>query len=127
MSEDIDKALRSDILSTIDGFIHQVLKIRKMLVGVSISGIILAPIAIGLASYLLTEDSLPEIIDDDDYFGEVLLAFLTAVVIISSVWFTEGIRQYRSMSSWQKRYDAYLEKKGEVDKKIESLYDSDEN
>ena len=43
---------RNNILTLIDNFIEQITKIRRFFIGVSISSIILAPIAISLAIYL---------------------------------------------------------------------------
>ncbi|HEX6672186.1 MAG TPA: hypothetical protein VF084_08120, partial [Nitrososphaeraceae archaeon] len=40
---------RNNILTLIDSFIEQITKIRRFFIGVSISSIILAPIAISLA------------------------------------------------------------------------------
>jgi len=44
---------RQDILDLIDSFVEQIHRIRKILLGVSISAVILAPLAIGLAIYLI--------------------------------------------------------------------------
>jgi hypothetical protein len=47
---------RYRILSLIDNFIEQIFQIRKTLLGVSISALVLAPIAIGLSVYLLQQE-----------------------------------------------------------------------
>ena len=44
----------TDILNLIDGFIDQISRIRTILKGVSISALILAPLAIILSVFLLT-------------------------------------------------------------------------
>lgn len=124
---DEENTSRNNILNLIESFIQQVVKIRGILVGVSVSGIILAPIAIGLAVYLISHPIFYDLLDSEDNFGEVLLVFLGAVISISTVWFVTGIRQYRSMSSWQKRYNKYLQEKNKIDKEIESQFGLDDN
>jgi hypothetical protein len=81
---------RYRILSIIETFIDQ---IRKTLLGVSISAVIMAPIAIGLSVYLLRHPSFLAIIDIENDFGIVLGILLGAIIIISSVWLVVGIRQ----------------------------------
>jgi hypothetical protein len=51
------------ILRLIDRFIEQIFHIRKTLLGVSISAVIMAPIAIGLSVYLLRHPSFIVILD----------------------------------------------------------------
>jgi hypothetical protein len=47
----------TDILNLIDGFIDQISKIRTILKGVSVSALILTPLAIVLSIFLLTHSS----------------------------------------------------------------------
>jgi hypothetical protein len=84
---------RYRILSIIETFIDQIFHIRKTLLGVSISAVIMAPIAIGLSIYLLRHPSFLAIIDIENDFGIVLGILLGAIIIISSVWLVVGIRQ----------------------------------
>ncbi|HET7641936.1 MAG TPA: hypothetical protein VFK40_00380, partial [Nitrososphaeraceae archaeon] len=86
---------RNNILSLLDSFIEQIHKIRKFLIGVSISSIILAPIAISLALYLFTHQSFFRILEAENEFGFALVIFLSAVIIISSILFVTGIIQYK--------------------------------
>ena len=103
---------RENILSLMDGFIEQITSIRKTLLGVSISALILAPLAIGLSVYLILHPSFFAILEIENEFGLVLSILLVAVLIISSIWFASGIRQFRSISSWSKRYNGYKKGKG---------------
>ena len=105
-------AARENILSLMDGFIEQITSIRKTLLGVSISALILAPLAIGLSVYLILHPSFFAILEIENEFGLVLSILLVAVLIISSIWFASGIRQFRSISSWSKRYNGYKKGKG---------------
>lgn len=115
-----------DILSLMDSFIEQIQQIRKLLLGVSLSAIILAPLAIGLSSYLLLHPSFFAVLEFENEFGLVLSVLLAAVIVISCIWLTTGIRQYRSMSSWKQRYDDYSRGKEEMDKKIASRFGLDQ-
>lgn len=113
---------RENILSLMDSFIEQITSIRKTLLGVSISALILAPLAIGLSVYLILHPSFFAILEIENEFGLVLSILLVAVLIISSIWFASGIRQFRSISSWSKRYNEYKKEKEDMDKKIALQY-----
>ena len=113
---------RSDILSLLDDFIEQINQIRRTLFGVSISALILSPLAIILSIYLILHPSFFAILEIENEFGLVLSVLLSAVILISSIWLTTGIRQYRSLSSWNNRYKEYIEEKQKIDKMIESKY-----
>ncbi|HYX56238.1 MAG TPA: hypothetical protein VE818_08770 [Nitrososphaeraceae archaeon] len=116
---------RSDILSLLDDFIEQINQIRRTLFGVSISALILSPLAIILSIYLILHPSFFAILEIENEFGLVLTVLLSAVILISSIWLTTGIRQYLSLSSWNNRYKEYIEEKQKIDKMIESKYGLD--
>ena len=116
---------RYSILNLIETFIDQIFHIRKTLLGVSISAVIMAPIAIGLSVYLLRHPSFIAILDMENDFGIVLGVLLGAIIIISSVWLVVGIRQYRIVDSWNKRYGDYIREKQERDRIIASQYNED--
>jgi hypothetical protein len=115
-------AARENILSLMDSFIEQITSIRKTLLGVSISALLLAPLAIGLSAYLILHPSFFAVLEIENEFGLVLSILLGAVLIISSIWLVSGIRQYKSMNSWSKRYDEYKREKEDMDRKIVSQY-----
>src|SRR5919206_5318022 len=116
---------RYGILGLIDTFIDQIFHIRKTLLVVSISAIIMAPIAIGLSIYLLRHPSFFAILDMENEFGVVLGVLLTAIIIISSIWLIVGIRQYRLIGSWNKRYGDYIRQREERDRLIGSQFSED--
>jgi hypothetical protein len=113
---------RSDILSLLDDFIEQINQIRRTLFGVSISALLLSPLAIILSIYLIVHPSFFAILEIENEFGLVLSVLLSAVILISSIWLIIGIRQYLSLSSWNSRYKEYNEQKQKIDKMIESKY-----
>jgi hypothetical protein len=124
MSE--NESMRQDILSLIDDFIEQIQRIRNILFGMSLSAIILAPLAIVLSVYLILHPALFAVLEIENDFGIVLIILLGAVIVISGIWFFTGVRQYRSMSTWKNRYDAYSHEKEEMDKKIASQFGLDQ-
>jgi hypothetical protein len=113
---------RENILTLMDSFIEQITSIRKTLLGVSVSALLLAPLAIGLSVYLILHPSFFAILEIENEFGLVLSILIGAVLIISSVWLASGIRQYKSISSWSKRYEDYKKEKEDMDRKVASQY-----
>ena len=113
---------RNNILDIIDSFIEQITKIRRFFIGVSISSIILAPIAISLALYLFTHQSFFRIVEAEREFGFGLVVLLTAVIIISSILFVTGILQYRQIGSWHKKYESYKKEKDDVEQYISNKF-----
>lgn len=120
--DDFTSSTRQDILTLLDDFIHQIQYIRRILLGMSISAIVLAPLAIALSVYLLFHPSLFAVLETENEFGLVLTALLGAVIITSGTWLVTGIRQYYSMSQWKKRYEEYLREKEAIDRKIASQF-----
>ena len=118
---------RSNVLSIIDNFIEQILKIRKTLFGVFLSALILAPLAIGLSVFLLQHPSFLAVLDIENEFGIVLGILLFAVIIISSIWLLVGIKQYLLINKWNQRYREYTKEKQEVDRNIATKYGLDKN
>ena len=118
---------RHNILNIIDSFIEQVFQIRKTLFGVSISALILAPLAIGLSIFLLQHRSFLAVLEIENEFGIILGILLIAVIIISSIWLIAGVKQYRSINTWNKRYKEYIKEKQEIDRNISSRYGLDKS
>lgn len=118
---------RHNVLMIIDSFIEQIIKIRKTLFGVSISGLVLAPLAIGLSLFLLRHPSFFAVLEMENEFGIMLGVLLIAVIIISSIWLLAGVKQYRSINSWNKRYKEYRREKQEIESSIKSKYGLDNN
>jgi hypothetical protein len=117
-SNRVTEVSRADISILMDNFIEQITGIRKTLLGVSISALILAPLAIGLSLYLIVHPSFFIVLEIENEFGLVLSTLMGAVLVISSLWLISGIKQYLSMGKWSKRYDEYIKAKEEMDRKI---------
>lgn len=127
MSENKTPTSRFDILDLMDNFIQKILEIRRILLGVSISGFILAPFAIGLSIFLLTHSHFFIVLEREYEFGIALSILLGLVIAISTGWMIIGIRQYKTLKSWNKKYQEYLQQKDEIDKKIASQYGLDQD
>jgi hypothetical protein len=120
--DDIAPSTRQDILALLDSFIHQIQNIRRILLGMSVSAIVLAPLAIALSIYLLLHPSFFAVLETENEFGLVLTVLLVAVMITSGIWLFTGLRQYHSMSQWKKRYEEYRREKEAIDRKIASQF-----
>ena len=118
---------RQDILTLLDGFIQQIQNIRRILLGMSVSAIVLGPLAIALSVYLLLHPSFFTVLDIENEFGLVLTVLFGAVIITSGIWLFTGIRQYSSMSQWKKRYEDYHREKQAIDRKIASQFGLDQD
>jgi len=118
---------RKGILDLLDDFIEQVQRIRKVMVGVSISAIVLAPLALVLSAYLLLHPSFFAVLEIENDFGLVLSMLLGAVNAISIIWLVTGVRQYHSINAWKKHYAEYQKEKEEIDKKIASKFGLDQD
>jgi hypothetical protein len=118
---------RQDILTLLDGFIQQIQNIRRILLGMSVSAIVLGPLAIALSVYLLLHPSFFTVLDTENEFGLVLTVLFGAVIITSGIWLFTGIRQYSSMSQWKKRYEDYHREKQAIDRKIASQFGLDQD
>jgi hypothetical protein len=113
---------RADLLGLMDGFIERMLEIRKILLGVSISAVVLAPFAIGLSIFLLTHPRFFHVLEREYQFGAILSILLGVMISVSIVWIITGVRQYLTLQSWNKQYREYLKQKDEINKKIASDY-----
>lgn len=127
MSENKTPTSRFDVLDLMDSFIQKILELRRVLLGVSISGFILAPFAIGLSIFLLTHNHFFIVLEREYDFGVALSILLGLVIAISTGWMVTGIRQYKTLKSWNKKYQEYLQQKDEIDKKIASQYGLDQD
>lgn len=126
-AEDTQPRSRQDVLDLLDSFIDQIQQIRKIMLGMSVSAIVLAPLAIALSIYLMFHPSFFAVLEIENEFGLVLSILLGAVVIISGIWLSTGIRQYRSMSIWKNHYREYVKEKEEVDRKIATQFGLDQD
>lgn len=125
-NSDIEKS-RISIIEVIEGFIDKISKIRKTLLGISISALILAPLAIGLSAYLITHPHFFFVLEEYDEFGVFLSASLGIIIVVSITWLVLGVRQYLVLKSWNEKYSSYVRKKEQIDNEISSQFGLDED
>jgi hypothetical protein len=114
---------RLDIVTSMDDFIFQILKIRRSLLYISISALILAPLAIGLSFFLISHPTFFAVLEIENEFGVVLGILLILIIIISVTMIIAGIRHYRSIVvKWTKGYREFQREREEADRKIAEEY-----
>ena len=117
---------RNDILSSMDSFIEKIQHIKGLMLGVSLSALILAPLAIGISLYLITHPKFFHLVENEGEFALMLILLLTVVLVTSGIWLVTGIQQFRSLNSWNKRYCNYLKRREDLDESIVSKYHLDD-
>ena len=129
-NEDVNSKFRQNVITLMDNFIEQILQKTKdtlsLALSLSLSAIALAPLAIGLSIFLLLHPSFFLILEKESEFGLFLSILLAGVIIVSLIWLVTGIRQYRSIKLWNKKYSIFTERKEELDKNIVAEYDLDQ-
>lgn len=118
---------RADVLGLMDSFIDRMLEIRKILLSVSVSALVLAPFAIGLSIFLITHPRFFDVLESEYEFGAILSVLLGVIISVSLVWIVTGVKQYLTMKSWNEQYKEYLKQKDEINQKIASDYGLDQN
>lgn len=99
---------------------------RKLFVGFSASALFLAPIAIVLVIYLTFHPLFFSVLENYGDFGILLSILLGSVIIISGTWFVLGLKQYRIISSWNKRHIQYTRIKEDMQKAFASQFEIEE-
>jgi hypothetical protein len=109
-----------------DLFIEKIQQLKGIMLGVSLSAVVLAPLAIVISLYLLTHPNFLRLIEHEAEFAILLTVLLIVVLVTSGIWLVAGIQQFRSLSSWNKRYCDYLKKREDLDSDITSKYHLDD-
>jgi hypothetical protein len=128
--EDLENISSRNVIRLIDSFIEKMQETKKTMtlaLSLSISSIAITPVAIGLSIFLLRHPLFFAVLEREYEFGLVLSGLLVGVIIVSSIWFVAGIKQYRSINSWNKKYSIYSKKKEELDRNIYSEYGLDQD
>ena len=117
---------RNNILSSMDLFIDKIQHLKGLMLGVSFSALILAPLAMGISLYLFTHPNFLRLVEHEGEFAILLTVLLTVVLVTSGIWLVTGIQQFRSLNSWNKRYCNYLKKREDLDRNIAAKFKIDE-
>jgi hypothetical protein len=116
---------RLDVLRLLDDFIENVMRTKKDLIGLSLSALVLSPFVVFLSLYLVFNPSFFAILAIETEFGLVLVLMLAAVTVISFIWMVTGLKHYKSVLKWNKKYEEFSKMKQEMDKQILSKYGFD--
>jgi hypothetical protein len=116
---------RLDVLRLLDDFIENVMRTKKTLIGLSLSALVLAPFVVFLSLYLVLNPSFFAILAIETEFGLVLVLMLAAVIISSFIWMVTGLKHYKSILKWNKKYEEFSKMKQEMDKQILSKHGFD--
>lgn len=117
---------RNDILSSMDGFIDKIQHLKGIMLGVSLSALILAPFAVGISMYLITHPTFLTVVENENEFGSLLTILLIGIFIVSGIWLYTGMKQFRSLGSWNTRYRNYLKRREDLDKSISAKFSLDD-
>ena len=90
---------RKDILSSVDEFIAKIQQLRSVMLGVSLSALILAPTAIIISLYLITHPKFLLLIEQESDFGFLLVVMLVMTFVTSGIWLVAGFRQFKSLKN----------------------------
>ena len=114
-----------DILGSMDEFIEKIQHLKGVMLGVSLSALILAPLAIIISLYLSTHPNFLLLIGQENEFGLMLFVMIVVTLVTSGIWLVAGLKQFNSLNKWNHRYCNYLKKKEQLDQSISSQYDLD--
>ncbi len=127
MMDDKEGLSRIDILSTLDNFIERIFELRRILLSISVSALVLAPLATGLSIFLLTHPRFYAMLQNEHEFGTILGILLGVIISVSVVWIATGVKQYVTLKSWDQKYKEYQKQKDEIDRRIASDYGLEED
>ncbi|MCP8304003.1 MAG: hypothetical protein H3Z50_00800 [archaeon] len=108
------------LLETLDDLIFHMNDARVTFIILSISSLIIAPIAIIMAIvFTFNPAFLRWLLNRNLFFGLIFLIYIILVVILSSIWLFVGLREYRFLSKWNERFKKYISLKERVDRELQ--------
>ncbi len=108
------------LLETLDDLIFHMNDARITFIILSISSLIIAPIAIIMAMVFTVNPAfLRWLLNRNLFFGLIFLFYIILVMILSSIWLFVGLREYRFLSKWNERFKKYISLKERVDKELQ--------
>lgn len=146
-----DRNNRNSIFEILDGMMLQLSKTKKMFMIMIISTLIIPPIALLAMTSVFDSpfndrfeqrveerlreqlqrgqiskdefDNIKNKIIDRNKSRFLLQPAQLVIFAISIVWLGIGIRQWVSISKWDKRYQEFKKKQSQVDKKLDEFFD----
>jgi hypothetical protein len=119
MSSHMEMSLSSNnILNLADSFVEEMVKITNILKVMSISSLLMLAIAVGLTVYFVYHPLFMNLLATNNDIRFTLSILTASILAIFSVCTITSIRQYKFIYSWNKRYQSFILKKDELDKKL---------
>lgn len=119
MSSHMEMSLsRDNILNLADSFVEEMVKITNILKVMSISSLLMLAIAVGLTLYLVYHQLFMNLLSTNNDIRFTLSILTASILAIFSVCTITSIRQYIFINSLNKRYQSFILKKDELDKKL---------
>jgi amino acid permease len=109
---------RDNILNLADSFVDEMVKMTNILKVMSISSLLMLAIAVGLTVYLVYHPLFMNLLATNNDVRFTLSILTASILAIFSVCTITSIRQYKFINSWNKRYQSFILKKDELDKKL---------
>lgn len=111
---------RASLLETIDDLVFHMNDARMLFVILSISSLIIAPIAIVIAIVFIAHPLfLPFLLHKNPFFGVIFFIYIIFVVVLSLVWLYVGLKEYRFLSKWNERFKKYISLKERIDRELQ--------
>jgi succinate dehydrogenase hydrophobic anchor subunit len=111
---------RQSLLELLDDLIQRLNIEYKWFQLLAISSIIMAPISLIFAGFMLAHPNLLYRISKADKFLAHLIVFYIAVNVVASVlWLLVGARESFALRKWTQRFKKYMEIRERVDREIE--------
>ena len=112
---------RDSILEVVDDLVFHMNDARTRFMILSVTSLILAPIAIIVALLLVGYPrflrflivGIPEV-------GLTLFLYLALSTILSAVWLYVGLKEYRFLSKWNDRFKRFISLREQIDREIDS-------
>ena len=112
---------RDSILEVVDDLVFHMNDARTRFMILSVTSLILAPIAIIVALLLVGYPrflrflivGIPEV-------GLTLFLYLALSTILSAIWLYVGLKEYRFLSKWNDRFKRFISLREQIDREIDS-------
>lgn len=108
----------NNILNLADSFGEEMKKIMNILKLMSISSLVMLTVALGISVYLVYHPLFMNLLSTYSEIRFTLSILTVLILAIFSICIINAVRQYKFISSWNKKYRVFLLRRNELDKKI---------
>lgn len=119
LSSEKESERKESLLETVDDLIFHLNNARMIFVVLSLSSLILAPIAIVVALFFILHPRfLRFFLAVEPFVGLSFMVYVILTVVMSAVWLIVGWREYRFLSQWNARFKRFISLKEKVDREL---------